>query len=262
MRFGLLLLSGLLISCAAKQKTNSVDEKTVRYDVGGVEHVGYVASGAKAGEKKPAVLVVHEWWGHNDYARKRADMLAEAGYVAMSIDMYGEGKTADHPDDAGAFAQKAMSDFPMAKQRFEKAMEILKARSDVDPEKISAIGYCFGGGVVLNMARAGVDLDLIASFHGSLDGSTKAKKGVYKPRTLVFNGKDDSFVSQKSIDAFQKEMKKAGVSLVFKNYEGAKHSFTNPDAPAKAKKFNMPLDYNKAADEDSWKTLLEELAKI
>jgi dienelactone hydrolase len=262
MRLLLLSLMGFIISCSSANKKPAESDGTVRYEVDGTQHVGYIASKTKKGEKKPAVLVVHEWWGHNAYTRKRADLLAEAGYVAMSIDMYGEGKTADHPDDAGAFAQKAMSDFPLAKKRFEKALEILKSRPDVDPEKISAIGYCFGGGVVLNMARAGVDLDLIASFHGSLDGPVKAKKGVYKPKTLVFNGKDDGFVSAKSIQSLQKEMKAAGVKLTFKNYEGARHGFTNPDATEVGKKYNMPLEYNAVADEDSWKTLLAELARL
>ena len=263
------ILSALLILtlAACSHGDKSSDKKmdsgeTVKYMVDGTEHVGFVASGAKAGEKKPGVIVVHEWWGHNDYARSRARKLAEAGYVAMSIDMYGEGKTADHPKDAGAFAKKAMSDFPLAKKRFETAVEQLKKRPDVNPEKIVAIGYCFGGAVVLNMARAGMDLDMVASFHGSLGGMKKASAKTYKAKTLVFNGAADPMVPEKDIKAFKKEMKSAKVDLTFKNYEGAKHAFTNPGATAKGEKFKLPLAYDKKADEDSWSVFMAALKKL
>lgn len=253
MRVLTLCLFALLTACAGMEK------KSINYDVEGQNHEGFIASGAKEGEKKPGVLIVHEWWGHNDYAKKRAKMLAKQGYVAMSIDMYGDGKTADHPKTAGKFAQKAMSDFPLAKKRFEKALEILKSRDDVDTDKIAAIGYCFGGGVVLNMARSGVDLDLVASFHGSLDSQIKADKKTFKPKVLVFNGADDPMVKKESISSFKKEMKTAKVDYEFFNYEGAKHGFTNKMADKKGKKFDLPLAYDKKADKDSWEKLLAEL---
>lgn len=256
MRLIILCLFTLLTACAGMEK------KTVNYEVNGQNHVGFIASGAKQGEKKPGVLIVHEWWGHNDYAKKRAKMLAEQGYVAMSIDMYGDGKTADHPKDAGSFAKKAMNDFPLAKKRFEKALSVLKSRDDVDPDKIAAIGYCFGGGVVLNMARAGTDLDLVASFHGSLDSELEAKKQSFQPKVLVFNGAADPMVNDKSIKRFKKEMKSANVDFEFYNYEGAKHGFTNKKADQKGKKFGLPLAYDKKADQDSWNKLLKELKKL
>jgi dienelactone hydrolase len=263
MRLTIALLFFTMAACGhAEKKTDQKKGETVKYTVDGTEHVGYIASGAKDNEKKIGVIIVHEWWGQNEYARSRANMLADLGYVAMAVDMYGDGKTTDHPKDAGAFSKKAMGDFPLAKKRFEAAMQVLKSRPDVDPTKIVAIGYCFGGAVVLNMARAGVDMDLIASFHGSLDSKMKAKKDSYKPKTLVFNGKADSFVSDESIATFQKEMKKAEVDLTFKNYEGAKHSFTNPGSTAVGKKFDLPLEYQKEADEDSWNTFLLALSKI
>jgi dienelactone hydrolase len=256
-----LLFVLLLLSFASCSMFSTKTTKVV-YKVDGVDHHGYIASGAKKGEKKKAVIIVHEWWGHNDYARSRADKLAEEGYVAMSIDMYGEGKTAGHPKEAGAFAKKTMSNMKLARKKFEKALKVLKARKDVDTSKIAAIGYCFGGGVVLNMARAGVDLDLVASFHGSLMSPIKARKGKIKPRVLVFNGAADPMVKSSHIKKFKKDMKRAGVKYTFKNYPNALHAFTNKGADALGKKYKLPLGYNKHADEDSWKVFLKSLKDL
>lgn len=251
-----ILLMFTLFSCASASK------KDFTYQVEGVDHIGHIASGVKKGEKKPAVIIVHEWWGHNDYARSRADKLADLGYVAMSIDMYGEGQQAAHPKDAGAFAKKTMSNFNLAKKKFTKAIEILKKRDDVDPNKISAIGYCFGGGVVLNMVRAGVDLDLVASFHGSLGAATKMKKGSFNGKVLVYNGGDDPFVKKSEITNFKKEMKANRVNMEFVSYPDAVHAFTNKDADKYGKKFNLPLAYNKNADEKSWNDFLMNLKSL
>lgn len=253
----LFLLSTLaLVSCA------STKSKDFTYQVEGVDHIGHIASGASKGEKKPAVIIVHEWWGHNEYARSRADKLAELGYVAMSIDMYGNGKQASHPKDAGAFAKKTMSDFKLAKKKFTKAIEILKKRDDVDSDKIVAIGYCFGGGVVLNMVRAGVDLDLVASFHGSLGAATQMKKGSFEGKVLVYNGGDDPFVKASEIAAFKKEMKKNKVNMEFVSYPGAVHAFTNKGADKYGKQFNLPLAYNEKADTKSWNDFLMHLNNL
>jgi dienelactone hydrolase len=188
-------------------------------------------------EKKTGIIIVHEWWGHNDYARKRADMLASEGYVAMSIDMYGNGKLAQHPKDAGAFAKQATKDFQLTKKRFTTALKILKQRKDVDKKKIAAIGYCFGGAIVLNMARAGVDLDLIGSFHGSLASPLKAQKGKVKAKKiLVFNGAKDPMIKSDHITSFKKEMDSARLAYEFYNYPEAVHAFTNPEADKFGKK--------------------------
>ena len=257
MKFFILVLSIALTSCA------SISKKDITYKVDGQEHTGHIASGAQKGEKKPAVIIVHEWWGHNEYVKMRANKLAELGYVAMSIDMYGNGKQAHHPKDAGAFAKKASSNMKLAKKRFTKALEILKKREDVDSSKIAAIGYCFGGGVVLNMMRMGVDLDLVASFHGSLSSPLKAKKNKVKAQeVLIFNGEDDPMVTSKDIQNFKTEMDKAHVKFEFYNYENAKHAFTNEDATKYGKKFNLPLAYNQSADEDSWEKFIKELEAL
>lgn len=245
---GILALSLMVGVAHAAVKTKAVD-----YRSGDTLMKGYVAWDDAIKGKRPAVLVVHEWWGHNDYARKRARMLAELGYVALSVDMYGDGKTAGHPKDAGAFSSAVMKDLPLAQKRFEAAMSVLKARDDVDANKIAAIGYCFGGSVVLAMARRNVDLKGVVSFHGgNLAAGAPAKKGQVKARVLVYNGAEDVFVKPEAIKEFKREMTAADVSFKFVNLAGAKHSFTSPDADLYGKKFQIPLAYDKAADEQSW----------
>ncbi len=145
-----------------------------------------------------------------------------------------------------------MNDFPALKGKFLAALEILKNDEHVDPERIASIGYCYGGGVALNMARAGVDLKGIVSFHGSLASSESAKKGQVKAKILVCNGAADRNISKQDIDNFKQEMKSAGVNFKFISYDGALHAFTNPAATELGKKFNMPIAYNEKADKDSW----------
>jgi dienelactone hydrolase len=244
---GVLLLALLVPVAQAK-----VVGKVVHYQAGDTKLSGYLAYDTKFKGKRPGVLVVHEWWGQNAYARKRADMLAKLGYVAFALDMYGNGQTATHPKDAGKFAKMVSSDMPLAKARFLAALDLLKANPMTDPDKIAAIGYCFGGGIVLQMARQGVDLKGVVSFHGSLATSEPAQAGVVKASVLVFNGEADPFTSKQQLEAFKQEMQNAGVHFDIVNYPGAEHSFTNPEATALGKKFKLPLAYNAKADKDSW----------
>ncbi len=230
----------------------AVTTREVEYRSGGTVMKAFLAENSEASGKRPAVLVVHEWWGHNEYARKRARMLAEDGYVALAVDMFGDGKTAQHPADAGKFAGEVMKNKPLGEARFNAALEFIKAQPTVDPSRVAAIGYCFGGGVVLHMARVGADLKGVASFHGSLASDTPAKPGTVKARVMVFNGEDDKMVTAEQVAAFKKEMSGAGASFRYVGYPGVKHSFTNPDADAYALKFKLPLAYDKKADEDSW----------
>lgn len=238
--------------------------KTVEYTANGTIMKGYLAYNDKIEGKHPGVLVVHEWWGLNDYARKRAHMLAELGYTALALDMYGEGKQAAHPDDAGKFATEVMKNFDMGKARFLAGEDFLKKQPTVDPAQIAAIGYCFGGGVVLNMARQGADLKGVVSFHGNLMAVKPAEPGTVKAKVLVLHGGDDKFTTPEQIESFKKEMATAGADYRFIVYPGAMHSFTNPDATAYGKKFKIPLAYNKKADKESWaemKKFLEETLK-
>ena len=238
----------------------AVKTEDVTYQGGGLSMKGMIAWDDAIAGPRPGVLVVHEWWGNNEYAHRRAKMLAELGYVGMAIDMFGEGKTAGHPSDAGKFASEAMENLDKAVDRFQAAVQVLQARPEVDPKRIAAIGYCFGGGVVLQMARLGLDLKAVASFHGSLGARILAKPGQVKAKILVCNGAADSFISPEAITSFKKEMIQAGADYRFISYEGALHGFSNPEATANGQKFNLPLAYQKEADEASWKemrTLLE-----
>lgn len=241
-----ILLSAVLFSCAHGNK------KEISYNANGVEMKGYYVAPKSQGASRPGVLVVHEWWGHNDYSRKRAEMLADLGYHALAVDMYGDGKTADHPKKAGEFSGMVMKNMPEAKKRFEAALKTLKSMPGVDQNNIAAIGYCFGGGIVLNMARMGVDLKGVVSYHGSLATATPAKKGQVKPEILVFNGEADPMISAKDIKDFEKEMTSAKAKYKFVSYKGALHGFTNPGATEVGKKFSLPVAYDAKADEDSW----------
>ena len=240
-----------LLSCARKQEPKVVGTE-VHYAGGGITMKGYLAVNEAIGEKRPGILVVNEWWGHNEYARRRARMLAELGYAALAVDMYGEGKQAAHPSDAGTFASEVMKNMESAKARFIAAMDLLKSNPACDSSRIAAIGYCFGGGVVLQMARMGADLKGVVSFHGSLATPSPARPGEVKARVLVCNCADDGFVTAEAIEMFKNEMQSAGVNYTFVSYQGAKHSFTNPDADKFGKEFNLPLAYNEAADRQSW----------
>jgi dienelactone hydrolase len=254
-----LVIAGLVLSQAAGAELKTRD---VSYKADGTELKGYIAYDDKFKGERPGVLVVHEWWGLNDYARKRARMLAELGYIAMAVDMYGNGKTAEHPDKAGEFSRQVRQHMDEAEARFLAAKKILVDDPLSDDKKIAAIGYCFGGGIVLEMARRGVDLDGVVSFHGSLPTNHPAKKGEVKAKVLVLNGADDPFTKPEAIANFKQEMENAGVDYKFINYEGAKHSFTNPGADAYGKKFGLPLAYNAKADKASWKAMQAFFDKI
>jgi dienelactone hydrolase len=253
------LLLGMVGVAVAGPK---IQGKNVEYGAQGVVMKAYLAYDEAVKGKRPGVLVVHEWWGLNDYARKRARMLAELGYTALAVDMYGDGKQAMHPDDAKKFSSELMKNFDDAKARFSAAMEFLKQQPSVDPTRIAAIGYCMGGGVVLNMARQGVDLKGVASFHGSLAPVKPAQPGSVKAKVLVLHGGDDKFIPPEQIEAFKQEMKSAGVDFQFISYPGVVHSFTNPEADELGKKFNMPIAYNAEADRKSWDELKKFLSMI
>ena len=252
----------LMVSVLSSLSYATVQGKEVQYSAEGVTLKGYLAYDDAVLGKRPGVLVVHEWWGHNDYARKRARMLAELGYVALAVDMYGDGKQADHPDDAGKFAGEVAQNMPVAKVRFLSALNFLKNDPTVDADKIAAIGYCFGGGIVLNMARMGVDLKGVVSFHGSLGTENPAQLGTVQARVLVCHGSGDNFITPEQIEDFKKEMEAAGVDYKFIAYEGAVHSFTNPDADRYAKEFGLGVGYNAAADQRSWADMRSFFKKI
>jgi len=242
-----LLLLVVILPAHAALKENSVV-----YESEGVKLNGYIVYDSAIKGPRPGVLVVHEWWGHNDYARERARMLARLGYVALAVDMYGDGKQAAHPEDAQKFSSEIAQNKALGKARFLAAMDVLKGHFATDPQKIGAIGYCFGGAVVLQMARDGVDLDGVVSFHGSLGTDQPAKAGEVTAKVMVAHGGSDPFIPSAQVAAFMDEMNGAGVDYDINVYGQALHSFTNPQADEFGKKFNLPLRYDPVADQASW----------
>jgi len=256
------LLAAAIVAVGAGAAAAAGVTKGGEDTAGGTTMKGFLAWDADAGKKVPGVLVVHEWWGLNAYARRRARMLAELGYAALAVDMYGDGRTADHPEDAGKFSAALMKNADAMRERFMAAYDFLRAQPQVDPGRIAAVGYCMGGGVALNMARAGVDLRGVATFHGALNAVIPATPGGIKAKLLVFTGGADKFVTAEAVEAFRAEMAAAGADLAIVTYPEATHSFTNPEADEYAKRFGMPIAYDKAADEDSWERLTAFLAEV
>lgn len=257
-RLVLIFLIGLLLfSCADKQtKKNVLVEKSIEYSAEGVKLKGFLVYDDQVKGKRPGVLVVHEWWGLNDYAKRRARMLAELGYTAFALDMYGEGKNTENPEEAQKLAMSIYQNMKTGEDRFLAAYNFLKNYEITDPDKIAAIGYCFGGSIVLQMARVGTDLKAVVSFHGGIQPVTSAEKGKVNAYILVCNGAADKSVTPEQIQNFKTEMDTAGVHYNFVNYDGALHAFSNPEADSLGKKFNMPIAYNEKADKESWQEMV------
>ncbi len=272
--FVLIFLGSItFIGCKSEPKKNDSEnreamEETLQANVIGNEvsyatedtqMKGYISYDENKKGKRPGVIVVHEWWGHNNYTRERADMLAELGYVALAIDMYGDGKQAQHPEDAGKFSGMVMQNIDVAKARFDAAMTVLKADPHVNADEIAAIGYCFGGSVVLTMANLGKDLDAVAAFHSGVQLPVMPDENL-KAKVLVCNGAADPFVSPESVTAYKAAMDSINADYKYIAYPDAQHAFTSKEADSLGKKFNLPLAYQKEADEKSWAELKSLLA--
>jgi len=274
---GLAILAIAITSCGetpqntekAEQPETEVEVKEevkimreeVTYTSGDTEMKGYVAYDESKEGDRPGILVVHEWWGHTDYVRERADMLAELGYVALAVDMYGDGKTAEHPDDAKKFSGMVMKNMDKSQAKFQAAFEMLKNHPQVADEKISAIGYCFGGSVILAMANAGMDLDGVAAFHSGVQVPVEPSEDL-QAEVLIQNGADDPFVSDESVRTFKTKMDEIDKPYEYIEYPGVVHGYTNPDATANGEKFDLPLAYDAEADAKSWKKLQEFLNRL
>ncbi|MEQ8928008.1 MAG: dienelactone hydrolase family protein [Fulvivirga sp.] len=261
----ILCLSAFIISCVQKSGENAdetlaVDStqeyvgEEVTYSTDSTTMKGYLAYDKNSTDKKPGILVVHEWWGHNEYTRERADMLAKLGYVALAVDMYGDGKVAQHPQDAQKFMMSVFSNIEEAEARFDKALELLKSNEKVDGQQIGVIGYCFGGSVALTMANMGKDLDAVAAFHSGVQLPVMPTSDI-KAKILVCNGGADPFVSEESVENFKSAMDSVNASYKYIAYDSAKHAFTSKGATAMGEKFELPLEYNAEADEASWEEM-------
>jgi dienelactone hydrolase len=250
-----LILSALVLPGVARAEVKS---KTIQYKDGDLELEGFLAWDDAVQGKRPGVLVVHEWWGLNDYARQRAEMLAKMGYVAFALDMYGKGKLTTHPQEAGAWATEIRKNTAAWQARAMKGLEVLRAQELVDTSRVAAMGYCFGGSTVIQLAYAGAPLRGVASFHGALPPAPEGVKKV-EAKVLICHGAADPFIPPKQVDDFRATMDRLGADWHMVIYGGAKHSFTNPGAN---KAGVDGLEYNEKADRRSWSELrsyLEEL---
>jgi dienelactone hydrolase len=236
-------------------------EEVVTYISNGVSLKGFVVYDQSIQGKRPAILVVPEWWGLNDYAKNRARQLAELGYIAMAIDVYGDGITASNPQQAQELASPFYKNPQLAKSRLDAALSKVKEFKQTDSTNLAAIGYCFGGSVVLNSAKLGINLKGVVSFHGGLTG-VPATKNLLKAQILVCHGANDKFVPEKDVADFKHSLDSIGAEYIFKVYPNATHAFTNPDATKTGKQFNMPIEYNEAADKASWIEMKNFLANI
>lgn len=248
------------VSCM-NQTQPKVMEKTITYKLDTNELKGFAAFPSDTTVKRPGIIIVHEWWGLNDYIKSRARQLAELGYVAFAADMFGNGKIAVDPKQAMEYTAPFYKDPTLAKKYLDAALKEILSLKQTDENKIAAIGYCFGGYIVLNAAKLGADLKGVVSFHGGL-GGVPVNKSLLKAKILICQGDSDKFVTPADVSLFRRQMDSAGVDYTFKSYPNATHAFTNPEATNLGKKFNMPIAYNAQADSASWKEMQDFFNRI
>jgi len=230
----------------------AIKEEPVTYTDGQTTMKGFVVYDDATTAKRPGIIMVHEWWGITPHIHAEARKYAQAGYTAFIADMYGDAKTADNPKDAGALAGGVMKDPKAMESRFNAARATLAKQASVNSQSIGAVGYCFGGAVVLNMARTGADLAAVAGFHASLGLNTPAPApGTVKAKILILNGADDPFVKREQYDTLKKEFDAAKADYRIIEYPGAVHAFTNPEATALGEKFKLPLKYDAKVDAEA-----------
>ena len=242
----LLLLLTLLMPTLVQA---AIETRSVEYRQGNTRLVGYLAFPKDVTGPLPGILVVHEWMGLNDYAKHRADQLAELGYIAFAADIYGDGKIAANREEAGKLAGSYKNDRPLLRARVAAGLATLKAQPGVAVDKIAAIGYCFGGTTVLELARSGADIAGVVSFHGGLDTPTSQDAKNIRAKVLALHGADDPYVPADQVAAFENEMRQAGVDWQLIVYGGAVHGFTNP---ANGTDNSKGAAYNALADARSW----------
>jgi len=248
---GILVIAACLLGSVTDAM--AVKGEELIYKANGVVLKGYMAYDDAVAGKRPGVLVVHDWWGAGEFVRDRARELAKLGYTALAVDMYGEGKEATNPDEAGKLSGEVRKNPSMMEARFDAARGVLSKHPSVDSKRIAAIGYSLGGYIVLEMARQGSDLAGVVVFWGSLKTERPAQKGMVKARVLVLNGMEDPWVPVEQVKQFKAEMDAAGVHYKVIDYPKSKHAFSRHDADSLARKFNLPqLAYNAEADQKSW----------
>jgi dienelactone hydrolase len=247
------IILGSLCAIAIVANANAeIKEQAVTYSDGTTTMKGFVVFDDAVTAKRPGIIMVHEWWGITKHIHDEARKFAQQGYTAFIADMYGDAKTADNPKDAGALSSSVMKAPATMESRFKAAQDQLAKQASVNPQKIGAVGYCFGGAVVLNMARTGAPLAAVAGFHASLGLNTPAPApGAVKAKILILNGADDPFVKREQYDALKKDFDAAKADYRIVEYPGAVHAFTNPEATEIGKKFNLPLKYDAKVDQEA-----------
>jgi len=256
MRQLLLLLTMLCLAATAEA---AVKTRTIEYRQGDTVLEGYLAWDDAHSARRPGILIVHEWTGINDHIRQRAEMLAKLGYLAFAADIYGKGVRPAAPADAAKTAGVYKNDRTLMRARARAGLEELKKQKLADPQRLAAIGFCFGGTTVLELARDGADLRGFVSFHGGLSTPTPQDAKNIKGKVLALHGADDPFVKADEVSAFQDEMRKAGVDWQFVSYGNAVHSFTNSAAGTDNSK---GAAYNEKADRRSWAAMKAFFAEI
>jgi dienelactone hydrolase len=256
-----LVIFSITSSAHSKNLPPKIKEEMVTYTADGISFKGFVAYDENIKGKRPVIVVVPEWWGMNDYAKMRAGKLAESGYLAIAVDVFGDGKVASNPTEAQTLTTPFYKDPKLAKSRLDAAIKKVKEYQQADQGNIAVIGYCFGGYVALNYAKLGADIKGVVSFHGGM-GGLPVNKSTMKAKVLVCHGDADKFVSRHDVDLFKHQLDSIGNDNTFKFYANATHAFTNPDATKTGKQFNMPIEYNAVADRDSWNDMKSFLSRI
>ena len=256
MRF---LIASLLVAGCSLESEGAVQTKVIEYKHGDTVLEGYMAWDDSVQGRRPGVLVVHDWTGLGDYARKRSKQLAEMGYVAFALDMYGQGIRPKTPQEAAAQAGIYKKDRPLMRARAQAGLEVLLGSKLCDPKRVAAIGYCFGGTTVLELARSGAEIAGVISFHGGLDTPTPGDAKNIRCKVLVLHGGDDPHVPRKDVEAFEDEMRGGGVDWQLIVYGGAVHSFTHP---ATGDDKSKGAAYDAKADRRSWAAMQQFFAEI
>lgn len=243
------VLPAALLALASSAAFAKVQSKIVEYSDGDIKLAGHLAWDDALKGKRPGILVVHEWWGLDEYARGRAEQLAAMGYVAFALDMYGKGKVTEHAQEAAQWSAQIRENVDKWQQRALLGLDILRRHELVDPQRTAAIGYCFGGATVIQLAYRGSGLSGVVSFHGSLPTPSGEPPAAIRPKILICHGADDAFIPAEQIQKFQEGLKAGHADWQMIYYANARHSFTNPAADGHG---IDGLRYNQPADQRSW----------